>query len=582
VSNSERIVGKKAAHGSKGMVVSHNLQAAQEGARVLAEGGTAVDAITAMSFVTAVRETAMNSMGGVGVLLHHSASTGRTQEITFYGRTPSGLAEDTFVPYLRPRDSGSAAFGWRPVRDDAHERGPLSVGVPGHVAGLAALHGNHGTVPWSDLLRPAEQLARTGFEPDGEDTFHFASEYQHVARFPEMARIFLSHGIPRPAGFYQGNAIEVRQPDLADTIARVAAGGADEYYRGDTAAAIADGVQAAGGVLCAADLARFRPERTDGLCGSYRGYQIITNSGPNGGVTLLEMLNLAEHFELADRPRYSGDCLHLLAEIMRQAWTDRFLYVGDPERTPVPMAGLVDKAYAAGLVDGIPRDRRPTHTRPGDPWAYEPGGHRSAGPPNGDPGGSDTTHLIAADGDGTVVTLTQTLGLAFGSCFVPPGTGLNLYDVTMWMNPEPGTPNSVAPWVKQVGHATPTLVLKDGRVVAALGAPGGRRVVGAMFQVIVNMVDFGMDVQQAIAAPRLHCEGADPSAPVGPAVADVRIDDRIPQDVLADLAGRGHRIRTCRESETQSFLAKPLGVQYTPDGMIGGVDIFRRSVAIGL
>jgi gamma-glutamyltranspeptidase/glutathione hydrolase len=564
------------------MAVSHNPQAAEVGARVLADGGSAVDAVTAMSFVTAVRETAMNSVGGVGVLLHHSAATGRSQEITFYGRTPAGLAEDTFVPYLQPRDADSAAFGWRGVRDEVNERGPLSVGVPGYVAGLWALHSEHGSAPWADLLAPAESLARNGFEPDGEDTFHFASEFRHVNRFPEMRRIFLSGGIPRPAGFYQGSSIDVVQPDLADTIARIARGGAEEFYRGETAAAIARGVQQAGGVLDAGDVARFVPEPTDGLRGSYRGYQIVTNSGPNGGVTLLEMLNLAEQFELRGRDRFSGESLHLLAEIMRQAWTDRFVYVGDPDRTAVPLAGLIDKSYAAGLVGGIRSDRRPERTRPGDPWPYEPSGRRAAPALTGDPGGSDTTHLIAADGEGTVVTLTQTLGLAFGSCFVPPGTGLNLYDVTMWMNPEPGTPNSVAPWVKQVGHATPTLLLKDGRVVAALGAPGGRRVVSAMFQVIVNMVDFDMDVQQAIAAPRLHCEGADPSAPVGPAVADVRIDDRVPAATLAELADRGHRVLTCRESETQSFLAKPLGVQFTDDGMIGGADIVRRSVAIGV
>jgi len=566
------------------MVASHNGEAAREGARVLADGGSAVDAAVAMSFVTGVREVAMNSLGGVGVLLHHDGATGETQETTFYGRTPSALAEDTFVPYLLPRDEGRTAFGWRRVRDDVHERGPLSVGVPGHVAGLSALHAEHGSAPWAGLLEPAERLARRGFEPDGEDTFAFASEFVHVQRYEEMRRIFLSRGLPRPAGFYQGASIDVVQPDLAETIARVAAGGADEYYRGETAAAIAAGVQDAGGVLSLEDLARFTPERTPGLRGSYRGYEVVTSSGPNGGVTLLEMLNLAEQLDLAAMDRFSGSLLHLLAEVMRQAWTDRFVHVGDPERVPVPFDGLTDKAYAAALVQGLDTGAAPVQTRTGDPWSHEPSDRRpvSTLPPSGDRGGSDTTQLIAADADGSVVTLTQTLGLAFGSCFVPPRTGLNLYDVTMWMNPEPGTPNSVGPWVKQVGHATPTLLLRNGRVVAALGAPGGRRVVTAMFQTIVNMVDFGMDVQQAIAAPRLHCEGADPSDPLGPAVHDVRVDDRLPAEALAELARRGHHVLTCRETETQSFLAKPLGIQFTEDSLLGGVDVFRRSVAVGV
>ncbi|WP_029137514.1 gamma-glutamyltransferase family protein [Nakamurella lactea] len=583
MSRSERVVGKTAAKGQRGMVASHNPQAAEAGAQVLADGGSAVDAITTMSFLTGVREVAMNSVGGVGVLLHHCASTGTTEEISFYGRTPAALAEDTFVPYLLPRESGSAAFGWRPVRDDVHERGPLSVGVPGHVAGISALHTRHGSAPWADLLAPAERLARSGFDPDGEDTFHFGSEFNHVQRYDEMRRVFLSGGIPRPAGFYQGRTIPVVQPDLSDSIAAVAAGGADEFYNGELAARIAAGVQAEGGLLSADDLARFRPDFGDGLRGSYRGYRVISSSGPNGGVTLLEMLNLAENFDLAALPRFSGQCLHLLAEIMRQAWTDRFVHVGDPDRTPVPLTGLIDKRYASDLATELPKEHRGAWTTPGDPWTFDPArrpADRSV--PAGDLAGKDTTHLLAADADGNVVSLTQTLGLAFGSCFIPRGTGLNLYDVTMWMNPEPGTPNSVAPWVKQVGHATPTLLLKDGKVVAALGAPGGRRVVTAMFQTVINIVDFGMDVAEAIAAPRLHCEGAAPSAPVGPTVADVLVDDRVPAEALADLTRRGHLVRQCRETETQSFLAKPLGVQYTDDGLIGGADVFRRSLAIGV
>lgn len=145
-----------------------------------------------------------------------------------------------------------------------------------------------------------------------------------------------------------------------------------EYYRGDTAAAIASGVQAAGGFLSTDDLARFSPDRTQGLRGSHRGYEIITSSGPNGGVTLLEMLNLAENFGLGGMGRFSAACVHLIVEIMRQAWTDRFVYVGDPDRMPVPLSGLVEKSYAAGLTAGLPTDRRPERTRPGDPWAHHP------------------------------------------------------------------------------------------------------------------------------------------------------------------------------------------------------------------
>jgi gamma-glutamyltranspeptidase/glutathione hydrolase len=584
MSRTQRTISKTPARGERGMVVSHNTESAEIGARILADGGTAFDAAVAMSFATTVREVPMNSVGGVGVLLAYSAATGETTEINFYGQTPQGLAEDTFVPYLQSAadNGGRTSFGWNPVQDARHERGALSVGVPGYVAGLAELHRRHATIAWPDLLTPAAELARRGFEPDELDTWAFAAHLNYLESFEETRRIFLSNGIPRPEGFYQGAAQHVAQPDLATTIETIAADGPDAFYRGPLAKVISDHVQANGGVLSADDFARFSPDVNSGLRGSYKGYEIVTSSGMTGGLTLLEMLNLAEQADLARYPRYSGQCLHLLLEIMRQAWTDRFVYVGDPEGATVPVDALIDKRYAAEVARRLPADRAPERTRPGDPWPYSalaPVGTAYAG----DPGGNETTHLAAADGDGNVVTLTQTLGLAFGSCVIAPTTGALLYDVTMWMDPRPGRPNSVGPWKKQLGHATPVMVYKDGKPVAALGAPGGRRVVTAMFQTIVNLVDFGMDVQQAIAAPRMHCEGADPTEPIGPAVHSAVVDDMMPADAVADLAARGHALRLVYETGTQSFLAKPLGIQFAEDGsLIGGVDIYRASVGIGL
>jgi gamma-glutamyltranspeptidase/glutathione hydrolase len=300
-----------------------------------------------------------------------------------------------------------------------------------------------------------------------------------------------------------------------------------------------------------------------------------------GGLTLLQMLNLAEQIDLAGMDRLSGRCLHQLALIMRQAWTDRYVYVGDPEGTSVPVDGILDKGYAASLLDNILRDHLSAVTEPGDPWTFA-ADNPSYVPPSADPGGSDTTHLAAADDDGNMVTLTQTLGLGFGSCVVVPGTGALIYNVTSWMNPEPGTPNSVGPWKKQLGHATPVLIRKDGKPVAALGAPGGRRIVSAMFQVVVNMIDFGMDVQEAIATPRVHHEGADPSNPRGPTERLLVGDDRIPEQSLVDLRRRGYDVLTVYESGTQSSLAKPLGIQFAGEIILGGVDIFRRSVGIGI
>lgn len=581
MNRTQRIVGKTAARGRRGMVVAHNVEAAEVGASVLQDGGTAFDAAIAASMTTAVRETAMNSIGGVGVLLAHSAATGRTTEINFYGRTPRGLAEDTFVPYLLERDAARAAFGWRGVAESRNERGALSVGVPTYVAGLAELHARHATRPWRDLLQPAIELAEAGYVADEEDVNYFANHFTTLNGFAEFRRVFLGNGIPMPSGFYQGMGLPVVQSDLAATLRTIAEQGPEAFYSGPIAETLAAHVQRLGGFLSTQDLADYRPSTSEGMVGSYRGYEIVTTSGMTGGLTLLEMLNLAEQFDLGAMDRRDGEFWHVLAEIHRQAWTDRFCYVGDPEGVDVPTDALVDKAYAQSLMAGFPRHEAPERSRPGDPWGHlgrtDPASARAT-----DPGGKDTTHLAVADAEGNVVTLTQTLGLAFGSCVVVPTTGVLLYDVTMWMNPEPGTPNSVGPWKNQLGHATPVMIKKDGVPVAALGAPGGRRVVSAMFQTVVNMIDFGMDVQTAIGEPRIHIEGADPSAPEGPAVRTLLVDDRLDEGIIADLRRRGHDVQPVRETGTQAYLAKPLGIEFADGELIGGVDVFRRSTGIGV
>lgn len=291
MNRTDRTTYKTAARGRDGTVVSHNLPSALAGIDVLGKGGNALDAIIAMGFVAAVREVPMTSIGGVGVLLAHEGSTGTTTEINFYGQTPMGLRENVFVPYLVPGGRESL-FGWQSVRDRLNERGFLSVGVPTYVRGMSCLHQRLGSLPSEQLLQPAISLARDGFAPDEEDTFHFAADLHHIQRFDEMRRIFVEKGIPVPDGFYQGTGIDVGQPDLATTIQKVAAGGADAFYHGALPHTIADEVQRGGGVLSAEDLARYEPVTGSGLSGSYRGYELRVPDGMTGGLTLLEVLAL--------------------------------------------------------------------------------------------------------------------------------------------------------------------------------------------------------------------------------------------------------------------------------------------------
>lgn len=571
---------KKAARGRRGVAVSHNVEASAIGARVLEEGGTAIDAAIAMSFACATRETAMNGIGGAGVLLAHSAATGEVTEVNFYGRTPAALPEDVFVEHLLPPTAERMEFGWCGTEGNVSQRGPLSVGVPAYVSGLGVAHERLASRPWAELVAPAAALARDGFALDEEDLVFLAAYADEIGRYETTRSIYLPSGVGKAA------MSELRQPELAATLGALAEAGPGLFRSGDLPERIASHVESLGGYLRASDFARYEPEVGGGLRGRYRGFEVVSASGAMGGVTLLEMLNLAEEVDLAALGHNSGPYLHLLTEIVRQAWVDRFAYLGDPDAGASPIAGMVDKGYAREVAATLPFDRAATRGRPGAPWSYAgmaaPGAGAGARSAPGDGGGSHTTALAAADADGNVATFTQTIGQCYGSCVCAPGTGVVLYDMTYWLNPAPGTPNSVGPWKRPAGHATPVMLLRDGRPVAALGAPGGRKIVTAMLQVILNVVDFGMDVQAAIAAPRIHLEGADPVDPSGAAIATVDVDARMPEASIADLASRGHAPNVVRDSATRIRFARPVGVELRADELLGGVDVHGKSLGIGV
>jgi gamma-glutamyltranspeptidase / glutathione hydrolase len=565
------------ARGAHGVVVSHNVEASLAGAAVLREGGSAIDAAIAMSFVAATREVAMSGIGGAGVMLAQSATTGDVTEVNFYGRTPAALPDDVFVPFLLPPSAERMEFGWRGTRDDVSQRGFLAVGVPAFVAGLAEVHHRLASMPWDSLLDPAVRLAEGGFALDEEDAVFLAVSAASLERMEEARRIFM------PDGLRSALLEKLRQPDLAATLGQIAAGGARSFYEGELAERMAAHVQANGGFLSASDLRSYRPSVGPGLRGRYGDFEVVTASGAMGGVTLLEMLNLAEELELGSLAHNSGPYLHLLAELIRQAWVDRFAYLGDPEAEGAsPIDALVDKRYARGVATGIPTERAAAVGRPGDPWPFSDAPRSADAPAGGDGGGTHTTSLAAADRAGNVATFTQTLGQCYGSCVAAPGTGALLYDITYWFNPEPGSPSSVGPWKRPSGHATPVILRKDGEPVLAMGAPGGRKIVTAMLQVILNVVDFGMNLQEAIASPRLHLEGADPVDPSGPALRSVAVDARMPREAVEHLQARGHEVTRLRDSATRIHFGRPLGVEFRSDHLLGGVDINGKSLGCGV
>jgi gamma-glutamyltranspeptidase/glutathione hydrolase len=330
-----------------------------------------------------------------------------------------------------------------------------------------------------------------------------------------------------------------------------------------------------GGLIAEEDLARYQPTIWDGgLALDYRGHRVVGVPGACGGITALQGLSVLGQLDLDATAPGSAEDLHLQAEAYRRAFADRYRYVGDPKQVSVPWGGLLSASYARALADGIDAARAAPTVAPGDPWPFESGTAAPAPLAASSPasGGSSTTHLCAVDAERNVVSLTQTIVDGFGCGVVVPGTGVVLNNAMLWFDPEPGRPNSLAPGKRGLNNMSPLIVLRDGRPLLAVGSPGGARIINAMSQVVVNVLDRGMGIQDAIAAPRIDCSGP-----------EVLVDSRVPEATRAALAARGHRLRAVEEDPCAAHFSTPLGILIDPESgaLRGGVDPYRLSVAAG-
>jgi gamma-glutamyltranspeptidase/glutathione hydrolase len=371
------------------------------------------------------------------------------------------------------------------------------VGVPGSVAGLELAHKKYGKLAWKDVLQPAVQLADRGFPVSRYFSKNLETTYRaKFLQYPSSARVFL-----KPDGTVYRAGELWRQPDLAATLKRIQADGAADFYRGTTAKLVVEFMRNNGGLITGADLAKYEALERKPLHGTYRGYDVYA-MGPSssGGVVLLEMLNILEGYNLMDLGHDSAPCLHLLTEAMRSAYLDRAKYLGDPETNPeMPVDRLISKSYAAQARKSIPADRARTS--------------RVADIPS-PPESPHTTHLSVVDAEGNAVSLTTTIESAFGSAIVVEGAGFLLNNEMGDFNPVPwktddsgliGTKaNEIAPQKRMLSNMSPTIIAKNGRPVLIIGCPGGRTIPNSVLQVILNVIDFGMDIAAAIAAPRIH------------------------------------------------------------------------------
>jgi gamma-glutamyltranspeptidase/glutathione hydrolase len=522
-----------------GMVVAQEKIAARIGADVLRRGGNAVDAAVATGFAMAVTYPRAGNIGGGGFMVIHSADRHEDIAIDYRETAPGATTPDIFLGADGKPDIAKS-------RDSA-----LGIGVPGTVAGLALALEKYGSGKFTlaELLQPAIEAARNGLplEDDMADTL--PGIYRRLARWPASAKIFSrADGGP----LHEGDILV--QSDLAATLSAIAEQGPRGFYQGPVAEKLAKAVRDAGGIMTAEDLKSYAAVIRAPVRGSYRGYDIVSMPlSSSGGVVLLEMLNILEGFPLSDMKQGSAPELHVLIEAMKRAYADRARYLGDPSFVSAPVLALTSKEYAAKQRASIDLERA-------TPWTDA----LSALPPRE---GSNTTHFSVVDSLGNAVSNTYTLNFPYGVGLVAEGTGVMLNNELDDFTAAPGASNAFGlvgfeanlpgPGKRPLSSMSPTIVLKDDKPVLVTGSPGGSRIISTVLQVIVNVLDYHMDVAAAVDAPRLHHQWLPD---------EVRIERGFAEDTLAGLRAKGH------------LLVEPMGqtsansIAVTPNGLLGAPD----------
>jgi gamma-glutamyltranspeptidase/glutathione hydrolase len=528
--------------GPVGMVASQNELASEAGAQLLADGGNAVDAAVAVGFALAVALPRAGNLGGGGFMLVHDAESGESIAIDYREKAPRNATRDMYLDEEGNVDKEKARL--------SH----LSAGVPGTVAGLWRAHRDYGQLPWGKVMEPAIRLARDGFTMTYDLAGLLARRKERMCRYEAACRYFYkAGGEPYEAGE------RFIQSDLADTLELIAEQGPSAFYRGEIAEKIVREMEEGGGIVDAESLAAYAPSVRDVARGTYRGYEIVTMPPPSsGGIHVVQILNILEHFPVAEFGYGSADAIHVLAESARLAYADRSKHLGDPAFYDVPMEWLTSKEYGKELAATIDmqRARASSEVAPGVPQLYE---------------SPDTTHYSVIDRDGNVVSNTTTLNFSFGSGVAVAGAGFLLNNEMDDFSAKPGEPNAygligekanqIAAGKRPLSSMTPVIVLDDGKAWFATGSPGGSRIITTVLQMIVNVIDHGMNIAEAGAAPRMHHQW----------LPDVlQLESGFSPDSISILEERGHEI-----AGTQWSMGSLQSVAYR-DGVFRGASDPRR------
>lgn len=525
------------ATGVNGVVSTGKYEATKIGVDIIKKGGNAIDAAVAVGFALGVCEPQSSGIGGGGFMVIRFAKTGETKFIDFREIAPKNATPDMW----KLDKDGKVINNEKAV-------GGKAVGVPGEVKGMMYALEKYGTMSRKDVIQPSVELAENGYEVSAVLSRDIKNKYDMIEMFPETSKIYLNEGFPYEVGE------TIKNPDLANTLRKIIKNGEKAVYEGEIAKAIVKSAQDAGGPLTMEDMQNYDIRVNDPLVGHYRGYEIVTSAPPSsGGAHVVQILNILENYDMKNVKPGSAEYYHLFSEAIKMAFADRAKFCGDTEFIDVPIDGIISKDYAKELVKQLDSKKSKKYIA-GNPWAWD--------------GSKDTTHYSIVDKEGNIVAVTKTVNNIFASGVVAEGTGIILNNEMNDFDTGHGKANSVEAGKKPLSSMSPTIVLKDGKPVMSLGAPGATRIITGVAQVISLVLDYGMDIQEAINFPRIHDD-------YDKLVCETRIDPA----VIAKLKAMGHNV-----VEEAEYFEYPCvqGVTMGEDGKLrGGADPRRDGKALG-
>ncbi len=529
------------AKGLHGMVAAATPEAARVGLDILKQGGNAVDAAVAVGFALGVLEPNASGLGGGGFMLIRFAKTGELIFLDFREKAPMKASAAMYALDAKGKP-----------KESANKVGALAVAVPGEVAGLLTALEKYGTLDRRTVMQPAITHAEKGIRVSDVLSGLIMQNYDKLALFEESRALYLKNDLPKETGDAITNL------DLARTLKRIAEKGRDGFYKGAVARRMVKAVADNGGLLTMDDLAGYRVKFREPVKGTYHDYELISAPpSSSGGTHVIQLLNIMENFDLTAMGFNSVNSWHVWAEAMKRIYADREKYMADTDFVKVPILGLTSKAYAKKVSQTINMDTATAIPSAGDPWGYESG---------------STTHYSVVDKAGNLVAVTKTINYFFGSGLTVPGAGILLNDEMADFDYKPGNANSIEPGKRPLSCMSPTLILKNGKPFATLGTPGGKRIITTLALIISNLVDHGMDIQQAIEAPRVnHYQDG-----------KLKIESRLPQSVQKGLTEKGHALEVKGDFDLYFGGAQGVVVADPDKGLLhGGADPRRDGQAVG-